>query len=140
MADIEDDFLGSLEDEAGKEPPGPALIIPASGPPDELETHDKAYLNAMAGANKCIFTATDDVTGEEIFENAEQWQRWMQWPRLPTLEEAEAYQRHALASLQALTWWDLQAFRASKGLPPKPASVAVVDDPEPIPIKRGPTA
>lgn len=100
----------SLEaDNEGREPPGPALIVPSVAATGcELLAHEEMHRTAardFPGAGEVIFEELDEATGAVDFANAARWQVLMSWPRLPTIEEADQWQKWAEARCLA-AWWD----------------------------------
>jgi hypothetical protein len=99
-----DDLL--MDEDDGKPPPGPALVVPEADP--QLELTEMMYRRAardFPGAYEVIFVDfLEEDPDREIFCNPERWQELMSWPRLPTLEEAKQWQEYADASAEAALW------------------------------------
>jgi hypothetical protein len=96
-------------DTEGREPPGPALIVPGANP--QLEISEQMYRCArrdFPGSGEVIFVDVDEQTGEEMFFYAERWQRLLTWPRLPTLAEAEQWKARQEARAATALYYALQ--------------------------------
>jgi hypothetical protein len=118
---IED--LSGGDDDDGKPPVGPALMLGAKMGDNELRMYEfmiRSGSRQFPGSADVMFTfLTDD--GDAIWDppvppdfvdEAKRWQDLMSWPTVPTIEEARAFQTNARAALLA-AWWDrLAAARA----------------------------
>jgi hypothetical protein len=106
-------------DDDGRLPPGPALVLGAQMPDRELRAAEQLYRmrgTHLAAAQMVLFTEEAD-DGSESWDQgqAAKWQRAMDWPRPPTIEEAQAFQLHAIARIEADLWHVLHGDRPEPG-------------------------
>jgi hypothetical protein len=106
------------------------LVVNEPIEPELLETHCLMYRLAPAGAHEVLFTDTDPVTGEEIWDasglalgqgidrqisQADKWRALMEWPpgsRDPTPADALAFMAWADACAGAALFHTLEAERS----------------------------
>jgi hypothetical protein len=107
----------NLEDDNSAAGPRPALYVAPAATPAELivleQMHREGARPEYAGAGCVLFTAEDEATGAEIWDEgqAAKWRKLMRWPRDPTIAEATAWKENAEARLLAAFWDRLQAAR-----------------------------
>jgi hypothetical protein len=115
------DDLSLDPDDDGAPKRAPALYVSPPATFAELFAMEQAHREAARdypGAGEIIFTAMNDETGAEDWDeekSARHWQRLMKWPRLPTITEALAFQANANARMQAALWYTLNGGKAEAG-------------------------
>lgn len=115
-------FLGdlTLEDDDSRPQRQAAFIIAPAAAPAELLAMEKMHREGgrakYAGSGQIIFTATDEATNEEVWDEGEaaRWRKIMGWPVDPEISQARAWQLNANARLTVDFWEELQAARTGQ--------------------------
>jgi hypothetical protein len=126
---IEDVFGLALEREGETVERALGLVTPGSIPADELPIVEACYrLQAHPACHNIIFTEVDEETGEEVFENSDQWAAILGFPRPPTVAECLEWANYHDAKVAAVVWFTLEEYRAKRAASPisgKPKAVRV---------------